>query len=355
MPTSAASLAQHAAHEARLRRYGEPAAESVATLRLAVPAARALATLGEALARSPVGPSAIDAFALLDASAALAFDGRSIDARTVLGDPEGRDAAAARRHVEARREALRRERGRDPDVASVIALAGALAGAPVALREREPSAHERASLADGQRLPRGRERVELGLRAWLDFLVRSAGEAEPLIVVGEAYRRLLALRPFARGNVGLAQATTALLLELEGATSGWTLPLGHRLLARAPRHAALLARGEREPDAWLGFWLESVRACAGDAQAALLAWERHREAVEEVARTTLRDPPGRAALDALARPGFTTADLTDGAGLSRHAAKLVLGALERAALVQPAGAGRARHHVARDVLDALIG
>ena len=351
---SAASRRRHATHDTWLLRYGEPVAESVATLRLAVPAARALAALGEALVRSSVSASAIESFALLDAAAGAAFDGRAADARAVLGDPDGREAAAARRGVEARRAAVLRGAGRDPDVGSVVALASALAGAPAALRDREPSVHERVSLASGQRLPRGRERVERGLRAWLDFLVRSAGEAEPLIVVGEAYRRLLALRPFARGNLGLAQALTGVLLELEGPTAGWTLPLGHRLLGRRERHAERLAAGEAEPDAWLAFWLESVRACASDAHAALLVWERHRGAVASVASTAVRGPLDPAALEALSRPGLSATALVR-AGLTRHAAKHALDALEEASLVQDAGAGRARRHVARDVLDALIG
>ena len=347
--------AAHEAHDAWLLRFGDPLVESVATLRLAVPAARELAVLGEALGRSAVGDSARDAFAMLDAAAALAFDGHDVDARAVLGDPEGRDAGVARRHVEARGESLRRERGRDPDVGSMLALATALAGAPAELREREPSVHERASLVPGQRLPRGRDRIERALRAWLDLLVRSAGEAEPLVVVGEAYRRLLALRPFARGNLGLAQATTALLLELEGTTSGWTLPLAHRLVARRERHARLLVRGEREPDAWLAFWLESVRACAAESRAALLAWERHRERVAGIVAEAVRAPLSDAALDALSRPGFTTAMLVDGTGLTRHGARLAVDALEASGRVQGVGAGRARHHVARDLLDALIG
>lgn len=343
-----------ALRDARVARFAEPVAESVALLRLAIPAARELAALGEALVRSPAGESAVLAFALLDAAAAVAFDGHAVDPRAVLGDPDGRDAALARRHLDARRRALARAGSGELDRTALEALASELGGAPAVLREREASAHERASLVPGQRLLRGRERVAGGLDGWLDFLARGAGEAEPLLVVGEAHRRLLALRPFGRGNPGLAHACTAVLLELEGRTSGWTLPLAHRLLSRAPRQAEMLAGGEREHGIWLTFWLEQVRAVAAHAREALAAWESHRAAVASVVSGAVRGPLDDGVLEVLSRPGFTTANVVDGAGLTRHSARHALDALETASLVQPVGSGRSRHHVARALLDALL-
>ncbi len=347
------SSASGAGQDARIHRFGAPVVETVPLLRLAVAAARELAALDEALARSPAGPAAAAAFAVLDAAAALAFDGQPVDVRGALGDRDGREAALVRARIEACGRARRQLGDSDLDQATLVAFAGELCGTPVNLRDREPSVHERASLAPGQRLLRGRDRVGQGLDAWMSFLVRGAGEAEPLLVVGEAYRRLLALRPFTRGNLGLAQAVTALLLELEGRTGRWTLPLAHRLLARSLRHAELLAAGEGEPTPWLVFWLEQVRACAERSRGCLAVLERHRAEVQEVADGAVRGPLPAAALDVLAGPGFTTAALTGEGELTRHAARLVLDAMEEATLVRSVGAGRARHYVGPRVLDAL--
>lgn len=351
---SATTIERPASDKATRTASTASAFETVASLKLVVPAVRAIARYETALAMSPVRAGFGRALELVDASGAMQLDGHPVDVMAELIATERGRALSLARHLEARRQVRRELLAGEPDVAMVLRLASIETGAEMGFRTREVGAHDRDSLAAGQRLPRGADRLGAALADWLRFVTRGSGDMEPLLMIGIAHRRWLAFRPFTRANIALAQSLTALLLEAEAVMGEHgVLPLARRFSERTGRYRDALQAGATDEDRWLAFWLESVRASAADAREKLRHFEAHHaNACARLSSVLGRelDETGRALV---AAPVLRAVDLQRVTGLSRGTVARALDELVRAGHVRDLSGARERR-CADDVLLRLL-
>jgi len=329
-----------------------PPVETVSALRAAVTAAAALARLDEAVLRSPVGTTAAAAFELLDVAGCIALDHAPLDTATLLSAP------AAARDVAVRRELELRELARAESVDGVgtpllLALGARENGGRAGVRTRAVGLRERATLMPGEKPPRGEARLQAGLDAWVALLERRGRDVQSLVLIAAAHRRWLALRPFAAGNVRLAQLLDALLMRAEGATQQVELPLARWFARRKDTYRARLHAGASDESVWIRWWLDGVSYACEETFEQLLAWERlYRELTLHPA--VVRVAPEDAALQVIMRPQFEQQEVLTTSGLSRPVTVRWLESLVEEGILQTLSGTRERRYANVGVLRLLL-
>jgi len=148
--------------ERLVEQMSAPINESVLVLKRTVAASVALARLDKAVQLSTVGQQFASVLLKLDVAGGLLLDGQSVDIESLL--------------------LAQVARGRN------------------AIRSRALSGKARQGIAPEQRLVNDAQCLEEGLRAWLHFIDRGAGDAESVLMSGSACRRWMQLRPYSRAN-----------------------------------------------------------------------------------------------------------------------------------------------------------
>lgn len=292
--------------------------ESVAALRAAADAAAAVARFDVSVQRSSVRDAAFDVFELLDAAGAQALENEPLDVAHQLTLPERRRDATLQRLVRVRRRY--REEGPPPlDLGWLQGLGGAENAGRVEPRAHGLGRRERETLTEGERVPRGQDKLIGELRDWLDWIERGGRDVHPLVLVACAHRRWLALRPFVAGNVRLAHVLDDALLRGEGQFTTVKPPMARWLARSVQSYRQRLAAGYDDEASWVVWWLTSLARCADDAVERLTAWEALAVALRE------RDPGfarevGEAFMTLACAPAFDRPALLERALTSRAAA-----------------------------------
>jgi len=333
--------------------------ETVGLLKAALPAHRALAACAQALARTPLDPSALDALELLDAVGAVQLDGEAIDPRTVLESPAHRmDAAVARQAA-----ALALGSSSDDEVGSAAALelAALVVGRTVAVRRGAPDPDEAGfgATCAARRvppLPRGAERLQGRLERWQDFVRRDSGDLDPLLMCGTALAEWLAIRPFTSGNVRVGQLLVQLLLVEEDLLPLPALPLSLHLSRHADGcwQALQVTRAAAHPEPWLRFFLGAIEASARDTLGRLERWEAVLGTLPDALGALLPKTPSHALVQLCARPSFGLADAIDTGLARRQTAAAWLARLVEGGVLREERAGKEKRFVNDTVIAALL-
>jgi len=329
-----------------------PPRETIPALRAAVSAAAALARLDEAVARSPVGASAAAAFELLDVAGCIALDQVPLDTATLLSAPPGARDPAVQRELELR-ELARAESIDGIGVPLLLALGARENGGREGVRARAVGVRERATLMPGVKLPRGETRLLAGMAAWTSLLARRGRDVQSLVLIAAAHRRWLALRPFAAGNVRLAQLLDALLLRGEGLTRCVDLPLARWFARRTDTYRVRLHAGASDEPSWICWWLDGVSYACEETLEQLVAWERLHHALE-THPAMARAEPAAAALPIITRPQFEQQEAMVASELSRTAANRWLESLVDDGVLRPLSGTRERRYANVGVLRLLL-
>ncbi len=313
---SAPAVERPVAHQRLLDALSSPVTETVAVLKPCVSAAEAMARLGAAVHRSPLQVELMQAGQRLDVAASLLLDGDTVDIERALSEDAGQSNKALSRGLGAREFAVQAVAQHRVEPTVLQTLADRITGRDNPVRSRQLGDRERRGLADGQRFVNSTEALGQGLEYWSRF-VETGGDAHHLLLVGQAHRCWMSLRPYSRNNVSIGLAMTDALLRAECAPDACVPPLAWRFARLEADYRQALVK---EESAWLIWWLGAVRSMAEHWLTTLEAWEGELDSVVEC-QTRAGTGASAQAARVMCRPGFSLAELIELPGVSRARAQ----------------------------------
>lgn len=326
----------------------QPVRETSAQLKACVRTSAALARLQASVQRSLVTEDFLDVSRRLEAIGALCLDGVSVDVSCGLSDEVNRLPSALRHALKLQEAAMQSLREERVDKHLLMSLASVAHGRDNPIRTRALGGRERRQLATGQRLINDATALEEGVSRWADFVERSAGDTEPLILLGAALRRWMLLRPFQRANAVIGMTLIgALLNEDLGSPIGLSLAWRFARFDTAFRDA--LATDEAS---WLVWWLGAIGTAAEEALASLLLWECEIDALEVNPLMNEFDLQARQSLG-LCSVGFSPTQLASELGVTRHRARSIIDAFVGAGQLKECGSGGAARYAWRALQERL--
>lgn len=315
--------------ERLVEQMSAPINESVLVLKRTVAASVALARLDKAVQLSTVGQQFASVLLKLDVAGGLLLDGQSVDIESLLLAQVARQPTHVRRAMAQRTSAIALLAQMGIDQAFMTRVANAYTAASAtegvrgrnAIRSRALSGKARQGIAPEQRLVNDAQCLEDGLRAWLHFIDRGAGDAESVLMSGSACRRWMQLRPYSRANTCIGMSVMDALSRVEGVSKNVTLPLAWHFASHGEGYRHALASIDESH--WHLWWLASVTAVAEACLKLLQGWEAE---LNRLRGDPTVDALGPDALAVLIQPAFDGTDLVRAARVSRKRIKLFIDA-----------------------------